>query len=131
MLLVIGSLAVILTFLAAFTIYGEVAGVVGLACFASGAVLLGRSNSPPTTFKVTSPAITSFSPTSGPVGTKVTITGVNLTHARVTVSGTAAKIKGDNAERIVVLVPTGAKSGAITVTTKAGSVTSAQSFTVT
>lgn len=46
MLLVIGFLFVVLTFLAAFTIYGEVAGVVGLVCIVSGAVLLGRSSAP-------------------------------------------------------------------------------------
>lgn len=43
MLLVVGFLFVILTFLAAFTIYGEIAGVFGLASIASGATLLGRS----------------------------------------------------------------------------------------
>ena len=83
-------------------------------------------------FKVTSAAITSFSPSSGAPGTKVTITGANLAHAQVSFDGTAAKIKSDSAKRIVVIVPTGAKSGTITVTTKkAGSATSTQSFTVT
>jgi hypothetical protein len=42
MLLVVGFLLVVLTFFAAFTIYGEIAGVVGLACIVGGAVLLGR-----------------------------------------------------------------------------------------
>lgn len=45
-LLVIGFLLVVLAFLAAFTIYGEVAGVVGLACIVSGAVFHGRSSAP-------------------------------------------------------------------------------------
>jgi hypothetical protein len=39
----IGSLFVLLAFLAAFTIYGEIAGVAGLACIAGGAILLARS----------------------------------------------------------------------------------------
>lgn len=43
MLIVMGCLFMVLTFLAAFTIYGEVAGVVGFACIAGGAFLLGRS----------------------------------------------------------------------------------------
>lgn len=46
MLLVVGCLFVAMTLLAAFTIYGEVAGVLGLACIVSGAVLLGLSSSP-------------------------------------------------------------------------------------
>jgi len=45
MLLVLGFLFVVLTFLAAFTIYGEIAAVLGLACIVGGAVLLGRSGS--------------------------------------------------------------------------------------
>jgi len=43
MLLVVGFLFVVLTFLAAFTIYGVVAAVVGLVCIVAGAALLGRS----------------------------------------------------------------------------------------
>lgn len=43
MLLMLGFLFVILTFLASFTIYGEIAAVVGLACIVGGAVFLGRS----------------------------------------------------------------------------------------
>jgi hypothetical protein len=43
MLLVLGFLFVILTFLAAFTIYGEAAAVAGFACIVGGAILLGRS----------------------------------------------------------------------------------------
>jgi uncharacterized Zn-binding protein involved in type VI secretion len=39
-----GFLFVVLTFLAAFTIYGEMAAVLGLTCTACGAVLLGRSS---------------------------------------------------------------------------------------
>jgi hypothetical protein len=46
LLLVIGFLFVILTFLAAFTIYGEVAGLVGLAFIVGGAILLVRSSAP-------------------------------------------------------------------------------------
>jgi len=44
-LLVTGCLFVVVTFLAAFTIFGEIAAVMGLSCIAGGAVLLGRSNS--------------------------------------------------------------------------------------
>lgn len=43
MLLVTGCLLVVLTFLAAFTIFGEMAAVMGLVCIVAGAVLLSRS----------------------------------------------------------------------------------------
>jgi len=46
MLLVVGFVFLTLTFLAAFTIYGDVAAGVGLACIVSGAVLLGRTRIP-------------------------------------------------------------------------------------
>jgi hypothetical protein len=45
MLIVLGLVFVVMAFLAAFTIYGEVAGVVGLGCIAGGAIILGRSGS--------------------------------------------------------------------------------------
>lgn len=43
MLLVTGSLLVLVAFLAAFTIFGEAAGVVGLACLGGSALLLSGS----------------------------------------------------------------------------------------
>jgi hypothetical protein len=82
-------------------------------------------------FKVTSPDIGSVSPMTSAVGAKVTIRGANLAKAQVSFNGVAAKMKSDTATRIIVTVPTGAKSGTITVTTKMGSATSTQSFTVT
>ncbi|HYA69233.1 MAG TPA: IPT/TIG domain-containing protein, partial [Acidimicrobiales bacterium] len=83
-------------------------------------------------FKATSPAIVSLSASAGRVGSDVTIQGANLKKAtRVSFNGTTAKIDSDNATQIVVTVPAGAKSGTITVTTKAGSTTSPETFTVT
>jgi uncharacterized protein (TIGR03437 family) len=62
----------------------------------------------------------------------VTIEGANLKKAtQVSFDGTAAKMKTDTATQIVVTVPAGAKSGKVTVTTKTGTVTSPESFTVT
>jgi hypothetical protein len=78
------------------------------------------------------PAITSISPTSGPVGTVVAITGSNLTGATsVKFSGVSASFTVVSATRINATVPSGARSGSITVTTPGGSATSSQSFRVT
>jgi uncharacterized repeat protein (TIGR01451 family) len=76
------------------------------------------------------PTITSFTPTSGSVGTKVTIQGTNLASATsVQFNGTSAtfQIKGT---QIIAVVPQGATSGPISVTTPGGTATSADSFTV-
>jgi hypothetical protein len=80
----------------------------------------------------TAPAITGFTPASGPVGTKVTITGSNLAGATsVTFNGTPAAISKDTANKITVKVPSGATTGKISVTTSAGTAKSASKFTVT
>ena len=77
------------------------------------------------------PTITTFTPAAGPVGTKVKITGTNLEGAlSVKFNGKAATIKKDSANKLKVVVPAGATTGPITVTTPAGSVTSTASFTV-
>lgn len=85
------------------------------------------------------PTITSFTPTSGPtgtttgsVGTTVVITGTNFTGAtQVTFNGTSAPIYFvGSATQITVLVPAGATTGPITVTTPTGLASSATNFTV-
>ena len=77
------------------------------------------------------PTITAFTPTSGPVGTKVKITGSNLEGAiSVKFNGKAATIKKDSANKLKVVVPAGATTGPITITTPVGSVTSTGNFTV-
>jgi hypothetical protein len=83
-------------------------------------------------FRVT-PQITSFSPTSGPVGTVVTITGVSLTQtSKVTFGGVAATSFTVNSDgQVTATVPTGAKTGKIVITTAGGTASSATSFTVT
>jgi hypothetical protein len=78
------------------------------------------------------PSVTSFSPTSGPVGTVVTITGTNLSGAtKVTFDGVAAIITKDVATKIKVKVPIGAITGKIKVATAGGKVKTATVFTVT
>jgi pimeloyl-ACP methyl ester carboxylesterase len=82
-------------------------------------------------FELTPVQITGFNPESGPVGTTVTIDGVNLMDAiEVTFNGTAALILGSLSTNIWVRVPEGATTGPIQVTTLSGSATSATDFTV-
>lgn len=79
------------------------------------------------------PQITGFSPPSGPAGTVVTITGVSLKQAmKVTFDGVkAAVVTVDSDTQVKATVPTGAKTGKITVTTPGGTATSIANFTVT
>jgi len=81
-------------------------------------------------FKVL-PTIKSISPTSGPVGTLVTITGTGLTGAtKVTVDGKLASFTFVSGTEITVTVPSTAATGKIVVTTAGGTATS-MTFTVT
>jgi hypothetical protein len=78
------------------------------------------------------PALTSFAPTSGPVGTSVTITGSNLTGATaVKFNGTPAAYSVSSNTQITATVPAGASTGPISVTTPGGTASSSASFTVT
>ena len=78
------------------------------------------------------PLVSGFTPSSGPVGTSVTISGYGLSNATgVTFNGRAAtSFVVDSATQVTAKVPAGATSGKIGVTTVAGTSTSAQSFTV-
>lgn len=82
-------------------------------------------------FKI-APTITSFSPTAGPVGSTVTITGMSLSQATAVkfgaVAATAFTINSNT--QITVTVPTGAVSNKISVTTPGGGASTATAFTV-
>ncbi|MEX1264287.1 MAG: IPT/TIG domain-containing protein [Actinomycetota bacterium] len=78
------------------------------------------------------PTVDGFNPTSGNVGTSVTVTGTGFTDASsVTFNGTAAAFTVTNDTTIETSVPTGATTGPIAVTTPGGTGTSATNFTVT
>jgi RHS repeat-associated protein len=88
-----------------------------------------------TVFGVTAaPKILSFSPTQGAVGATVTIfgTGFSATASQDTVkfNGTVAAVPFASATQLVVTVPNGATSGAISVTSPNGTVSSSGSFSV-
>lgn len=78
------------------------------------------------------PQIVRFNPSSGPVGTPVTITGRNLLGVtKVTFGGVAATtIHSRGANYVVAFVPTGAITGPIAVTTANGTAVSTTNFTV-
>jgi uncharacterized repeat protein (TIGR03803 family) len=95
-----------------------------------GITTAGGTASSSGTFTVT-PAITSFSPTSGPVGTSVTIIGTSFTGATsVKFNGISATFKVNSDTQVTATVPTGATTGPISITTRGGTATSATSFTV-
>ena len=80
----------------------------------------------------TAPAITSFSPSSGPVGTLVTIIGTNLNSTTAcTIGGKAAIVTSNDYTFLVGMVMPGAVTGTIVITTAGGTVTSSENFTVT
>ena len=78
------------------------------------------------------PSVTSFLPASGIVGSGVTVTGSGFTGATaVKFNGVAASFAVLSDTRVNTVVPTGATSGPISVTTPNGTGTSSGSFTVT
>jgi len=91
---------------------------------------LATVTAPPTT-----PTISSFTPSSGIVGTSVTISGTNfsstLSSNTVKFNGTTASLSSGNTTQLIATVPSGASTGKITVTVGANTVTSSGDFTIT
>jgi hypothetical protein len=84
----------------------------------------------PTIFKIV-PALLSFTPTSGSVGTPVTLTGTSFTGTTAVRFGTKVATFTVNSDtQITTQVPNGAVTGKISVTTPGGSAISTTNFTV-
>ncbi|HET9248760.1 MAG TPA: IPT/TIG domain-containing protein, partial [Actinomycetota bacterium] len=78
------------------------------------------------------PTLSSFNPTSGTVGTSVSIIGTGFIGASaVRFNGTSATFTVNSNTQITATVPSGATTGPIAVTTPGGTATSTMSFTVT
>jgi len=81
-------------------------------------------------FKIT-PSLSSFSPTSGAVGTSVTINGASLSQTTAVKFGSvAATFVVNSNTKLTATVPAGAATGKITVTTQGGTVSTTANFTV-
>jgi IPT/TIG domain len=85
--------------------------------------------------KVLGLSISSFNPNTGPVGSSVTITGTGFSSAIgsniVKFNGTPAMVMSAGSTNLVVVVPTGATTGPISVSVGPSTATSSQSFVVT
>jgi hypothetical protein len=78
------------------------------------------------------PTVTSFTPSTGPAGTTVTITGTEFNSiTSVRFNGVNASFTVNSTTSITATVPSGASTGAITVVNGSGTGTSGTNFTVT
>ncbi len=91
----------------------------------------GTASGPSFTVTLPRPAISSFTPSSGGVGTAVTVTGSNFNGAtQVAFNGVPAAFTVISSSAIVAGVPSGASTGPISVTTPGGRVVSSANYQV-
>ncbi|MFN5026249.1 MAG: IPT/TIG domain-containing protein [Bacteroidota bacterium] len=89
-----------------------------------------ESSSPYTVFPA--PTVSSFTPSTGPAGTTVTITGTDFNAVtNVRFNGVNSSFTVNSTTTITATVPAGASTGAITVVNGSGTGTSGTNFTVT
>jgi len=82
--------------------------------------------------KPQSPTISSFAPSSGAIGTLVTINGLNVSNTTsIKIGGVVATIVSIDSAKVVAMVMPGATTGKISISTYGGSVISTNSFTIT
>lgn len=95
------------------------------------ATLLVPANDPRYWVGGGTPGLGAFTPTSGVVGTKVTLKGQRLSEVLSVLFGsTPARIVKETPTAVIVTVPAGATSGHLTVVSTAGQSVSTKSFTV-
>ena len=85
-----------------------------------------------TTYEVSSPVLSDFSPKEGEVGTEITITGENLQRVdTVYIGGTLAQIRYRiSGEKLVAVVVSGNRTGKLLISNVSGKAESADVFTV-
>ena len=105
-----------------------------LSLFAVAALWSCSKDDGPSTPTVETPTITGFSPTSGPVGTIVTINGTNFgttaASNTVKIGTTTATVTSPTATKLTITVPEGATTGKVSVTVGGKTATSSSNFTV-
>ena len=78
------------------------------------------------------PTITSFTPTTGPPGTLITVTGTSLANpTSFTIGGMPAVVVSNTGTTLVGMVMPGSITGSISVATPVGSITGTSNFTIT
>ncbi len=92
----------------------------------------GTSNAETFTYNTATPVLTGINPTSGPVGTSVTLTGTNLTGATAVDFGPSnpGTITANTATSITATAPAGSSTVGVTVTTPGGT-SGVEAFTYT
>ena len=105
-----------------------------LSLFVVAALWSCSKDDGPSTPTVETPTITGFSPTSGPVGTIVTINGTNFgttaASNTVKIGTTTATVTSPTATKLTITVPEGATTGKVSVTVGGKTATSSSNFTV-
>jgi hypothetical protein len=113
------------------------AGPVTVTANYYGDVSYSQTSSPPVTHyvgAVLAPTISGFTPTSGTVGTQVTISGSDLYvsggPSTVAFNGAAAAVISSSPTQLIATVPSGATSGPVSVTSNGQTARSSTSFNV-
>ncbi|WP_287130212.1 choice-of-anchor tandem repeat GloVer-containing protein [Candidatus Cyanaurora vandensis] len=126
-------------FSALYSFNGETDGALPLAGLVQdpagpfyGVTSEGGANNTGTIYQLDpAPFLLSFTPVSGAPGTTVTLTGNFLNGTtQVTFNGTAASFTLNSSTEVTALVPLGASTGPLTLTTGNGTTTSPTAFTV-
>jgi hypothetical protein len=124
---------------APFTVISNTTVVTGVPAGAStGKIIVtspggtaGTSSTFSVSTRLAAPKIQGFSPSSGTVGTAVTVSGTNLGGiTSASIGGVRAQFAVLAAGKVVITVPAGAKNGRISVTSDGGTGSSSSYFKV-